>query len=529
MCIRDRYMGEKFYALSQSKLEDWLRLSTESEMMAFASNIDSGFQREDGLQLFLTFSADIAIRHSLISIPKGTNRVMVSDQPDYTYIDGFCRLLVFCQRALEPRYKKQDVIDWSMQAILLVLTKHHEAGLETFNQRPFYRLFLNLLSQLKNLRGSPFFSEADTIAVIQFLVKVFDRTQPIFYPGFAYAWFELVAHKYFMPEILINQGGWEFMFHLLINVFRFLRLLQENDRTPANNSSIKLFYTGTLRVMLVLLHDFPEFLATYSFLLLEEIGNSFPQIRNLILSSFPKSVRPAHPLTFQLKDYPDAELPELLPVILERVQANSLWTWIDAYVKNHQEEILQHIYTRFFGGEQEPSDYLNAPLVSLFINCIPHWVYLVPQGDVSHDIKQVRERCVESYNFLRKLLFMSSYEVREVILTAMVNEARYPNRKTLYFITFFIQLFQSGAQERDRASEAIMEQLLRMIVEILLIKEPYPWGVLCTFVELQRNPLCAIGSRPFLQEHVNIFEMINQKIFNTPRLNDVNEGNISNE
>jgi Cell division control protein, negative regulator of transcription len=35
-------------------------------------------------------------------------------------------------------------------------------------------------------------------------MKVFDQIQPLKYPGFAFAWLELVSNRNFMPLILSN-------------------------------------------------------------------------------------------------------------------------------------------------------------------------------------------------------------------------------------------------------------------------------------------------------------------------------------
>jgi len=47
--------------------------------------------------------------------------------------------------------------------------------------------------------------------------------------------------------------------------------------------------------MLILLHDFPEFLIEASFILVENLPDKFHQIRNIILSAFPKSMQPPDP------------------------------------------------------------------------------------------------------------------------------------------------------------------------------------------------------------------------------------------
>jgi hypothetical protein len=64
---------------------------------------------------------------------------------------------------------------------------------------------------------------------------------------------------------------------------------------------IKMLYKGTLRVLLVLLHDFPEFLCEYHSSFCDCIPTSCIQLRNLILSAFPRNMTLPDPLMPQLK------------------------------------------------------------------------------------------------------------------------------------------------------------------------------------------------------------------------------------
>lgn len=65
--------------------------------------------------------------------------------------------------------------------------------------------------------------------------------------------------------------------------------------------SVRQLYKGTLRVLLVLLHDFPEFLCEHHFKLCDVIPASCIQMRNLILSAFPRNMRLPDPFTPNLK------------------------------------------------------------------------------------------------------------------------------------------------------------------------------------------------------------------------------------
>ena len=65
---------------------------------------------------------------------------------------------------------------------------------------------------------------------------------------------------------------------------RFLApFLKTADLKPASRD----LYRGTLRILLVLLHDFPDFLSEYYFSLCDVVPPRCIQLRNIILSAYP--------------------------------------------------------------------------------------------------------------------------------------------------------------------------------------------------------------------------------------------------
>lgn len=56
-------------------------------------------------------------------------------------------------------------------------------------------------------------------------------------------------------------------------LLRFFKKVQVEKNM--NLEYVKAFYKGTLRVLLILLHDWRDFLSDYAFLLCEDIPESF--------------------------------------------------------------------------------------------------------------------------------------------------------------------------------------------------------------------------------------------------------------
>jgi CCR4-NOT transcription complex subunit 1 len=107
--------------------------------------------------------------------------------------------------------------------------------------------------------------------------------------GFAFAWLELVSHRHFLPNLLLfpGQKGWSIAHQLLVDHFLFLEPYLRRVELVA---PIKKLYEGTLRVLLVLLHDFPSFLAAYHLTFCNVIPENCVQLRNIVLSATPKGM-----------------------------------------------------------------------------------------------------------------------------------------------------------------------------------------------------------------------------------------------
>ena len=132
--------------------------------------------------------------------------------------------------------------------------------------------------------------DASNFQVLTAFANAFHSLQPLRVPGWSFAWLELISHRSFMPKLLLSnsQKGWPLVQRLLVDLFKFMEPYLRNAEL---SDPVRLLYKGTLRVLLVLLHDFPEFLCDYHFSFCDVIPPSCIQMRNLILSAFPRNMR----------------------------------------------------------------------------------------------------------------------------------------------------------------------------------------------------------------------------------------------
>merc|ERR1712232_1380186 len=360
-----------------------------------------------------------------------------------------------------------------------------------WDQRPWFRIFLNLIHDLNT--PSPALDPI-CFGILSVFGSAFHIMQPLVVPGFSFAWLELISHRMFLSNILLikNQKGWAMAHQLLIDLFLFLEPhLRKTELTDA----IKHLYKGTLRVLLVLLHDFPSFLAGYHLSLCNVIPENCIQLRNLVLSAFPRGMVLPDPFTPNLKiDL----LPEISrnPVILSDVLGplGEIRADLDDYLKTRQSStFMTSLLPRLY---KEGTNNVDAPRVNSL-------VLYVGMQSISRD-QNTQIAHTPEMEILQKLMELDD-RGRYVSLNALSNQLRYPSSHTHYFSCVILFLFS------EAKDEGIKEQITRVLLERLIVHRPHPWGLLITFIELIKNQRYQFWSHSFTRcatEIEKVFESV---------------------
>jgi len=327
-----------------------------------------------------------------------------------------------------------------------------------------------------------------------------------------------------MPLILANvQNKNDYWLNFCILILDLLRFFKETiDTEYYKTDYMKSYFKGTLRMLLVILHDFPEFLIEMSFTLCESLPEKFYQVRNLILSAFPKNMQPPDPFRvvhsnqIELKEE-FKQLPTILTNFEDRIMSIALHTEIMNYLTSKNEHVFRNICTKLLINDNSEIN-INYPVVNSFVLFIPWMIY-----KSSFDYQRVTELKLESHDLLWKLLVSSNFEMREALLNAIMNQIRYPNPITFYFINLIFSIF-SGQND-----ENLQEQIIRIFVERLIIERPHPWGIMYTFIELIRNKNF-FRTKQFFKpaEFDEIFKLV-FKYMNNNNANPTSATNIENK
>ena len=148
--------------------------------------------------------------------------------------------------------------------------------------------------------------------------------------------------------------GWSAFYKLLLSLFKFLSPFLKSAELQQSSRDL---YRRSLRLLLVLLHDFPEFLSEYYFSLCDMIPPRCIQLRNIVLSAFPPTLTLPDP---HLRNVKFDSIPEMGPIppilsdFTSGLKNGDLRTYLDQYLLNRgSPSFLPTLKDRL---KQSPSD-----------------------------------------------------------------------------------------------------------------------------------------------------------------------------
>jgi CCR4-NOT transcription complex subunit 1 len=500
-------------------LDRWLRVWNSSNDQVFGQYLQLLHQygvlkTEEAADRFFRLATEICVEACVKSAttapsPDGSSATSKEEGGQstiqYTVIDALSKLFLLLVRLADKEASDVSVrinlLNRILNSIARTLLDDHETKKhfqlqqqqqatggpgQVFDQRPYYRLFSNLMLDL-GTADSKQEPNPSVLPLLQTYYHIYLALQPSKVPGFAFGWLQLVSHKSFMPHLLLARGqkGWPHMHRLLLALLHFM---QPFLRTVQMNDPIRQLYKGTLKVLLVLLHDFPEFLCDYHLSFCEAIPHPCVQLRNLVLSAFPRSMRLPDPFTPNLKidllpeiGQPPRVLTDFVGILNER----GIRQRLDAYLahppvaaSSSKEEFMHFLLTSL----SPPGGQLNTVLTTSVVMFVAtHGIAQQQQQQQQQGTKPSLQLSV-ALDIFQHLVEAMDAEGRYHVLNVMVNQLRYPNNQTHYFSCVLLTLFQ------ESTNELLQEQVTRVLLERLIVHRPHPWGLLVTFIELIKNP-----------------------------------------
>lgn len=459
-------------------LERWLRVWNTSNDQIFSQYLQLMHQygvlkTEEAADKFFRISTELCVEACLKTAQtpsQGQGETPSAGALQYPVIDALSKLFLLLVRLADKEggdmTVRVNLLSRILSAIGRTIIDDHDTKKVSkvlFDQRPYYRLLSNL-SQDMSVPDPKSEPNPAMIPILTSYCQVYLALQPTVLPGFAFSWLQLISHRTFMPHLLLmkNQKCWPYIHRLIIALLLFLQPFLKNVQL---NDSIRRLYKGTLRVLLVLLHDFPEFLCDFHLSFCDVIPPSCVQLRNLILSAFPRTMRLPDPFTPNLKVDLLPEInqpPRILTDYLAPLAERGIRQRIDSFMATKQpSDVPSSLVSVINSAQPNGTVAMSLPLLTSVV------VYVGSQAVLQLQSKSPIQSspAIELFKYL-----VSSFDAegRYNLFNVMANQLRYPNSHTHYFSCVLLLLFG------DSDNEFVQEQITRVLLERLIVHRPHP-------------------------------------------------------
>ncbi|KAL0280391.1 UNVERIFIED_CONTAM: hypothetical protein PYX00_001693 [Menopon gallinae] len=512
-------------------LRDWVsgyisnsRDPSNFNMFIRQMNYHGILKTDELITKFFRISTQLCVEMCYRCLSETPNSPMVRSKCFHT-LDAFVKLIALLVKHSGDsgnNSTKMNLLNKILGIVTGCLLLDQEVRGTEFHHLPYQRIYIILFLELN--QPEPLL-ETINFQVLTSYCHVMHLIRPTKAPAFAYAWLELISHRVFIGRILAltpQQKGWNMYSQLLIDLFKFLAPFLRNAEMA---KPVTMLYKGTLRVLLVLLHDFPEFLCDYHYAFCDVIPSNCIQMRNLILSAFPRNMRLPDPFTPNLRVEVLSEItvpPRIVANYAQMITPLSFKKDLDSYLKQRAPVTFLSDLRSNLQISNEPGMSYNIPLMNALV------LYVGTQA-----IQHIRSKgLTPNMSTIASSAHMDIFqnlgvdldtEGRYLFLNAIANQLRYPNIHTHYFSCTLLYLFA------ESNTESIQEQITRVLLERLIVNRPHPWGLLITFIELIKNPSYKFWNHEFVHcapEIEKLFESVARSCMVPKQVNPQQENDV---
>ncbi|KAI0009196.1 Not1-domain-containing protein [Xylariaceae sp. FL0662B] len=474
--------------------DEWVRLyvnfnTPDKAQVSFVKQMRSKnvIANKDDFLAFVRRAIDASINHYEQVVHNGG-----SSTEAFAAVDALVKLIsTFAKdNASEtdgPRTGLLPILEAVISLIAVVLNHHHVTRGEQFNQRVFIRLFSMLMHN-----ADVIFTESFESYRAEFLLRLAEtllQLSPERFPGFAFDWLSLIGHRRFAPDLLLleSKRGWlpytKILQTLLKHVSEHMKAIDVPD-------IIKEFYRATVKLLVILAHDFPDYMSASAVQLCSSIAPHCNQLRNIVLNCSPRSDA-ADAISQDLQGGAASALPYLRELgmldILEQLTQT-----------DPSEDAVAHLTHAINRSNANDTTFGNVRL-SVDLKLIDDVVSFIGNQAIS---KARQDRPVfvpkaPDVKTLSMLVHELQPEARYFLLSSIVDRLRYFGPITEYFSYMILDIW--GQDMSDPEEVDIRQQIVRVLLERFAGYWPQPWGVMAIIMELVKNEKYMFFDQPFIK------------------------------
>ncbi|KAI2633136.1 Not1-domain-containing protein [Hypomontagnella submonticulosa] len=461
--------------------EEWVRLynnfnTPEKALVAFVKQVRGRniIANKDDFLIFVRKSIDLAVGYYEQLLHTGG-----SNTESFASVDAIVKMTtIFAKESAaeheDPRAGILPILGAVLSLFAVVLNHHHVTRGEHFNQRVFVRLFSMLMHNTDAMFvESPSLEPCRQEFLLQ-LAGTYLQLNPERFPGFAFGWLSLVGHRRFMPDILVleSKRGWLPYTKILKSL---LRHVSAHMKTIDVTDVVKEYYRGVVKLLVVLAHDFTDYVSANAAQLCLSISPHCSQLRNVILNCGPRS----EGVDSTLQE-PPVEFAPTLSYLREAGMLEIVQQLVQAPPSEDAIAHLTHAINKCTANE---TTYGNVPL-GVNLRLIDAIVTFIAYHAVAR-ARQDRPLFAPSAPDVATLLLLVHElppQARYFLLGNIVDRLRHYGPVTEYFSFIIFELFSGDVNDPEEVD--IRQQIVRVLLERIAGFWPQPWGLMMVIIEL---------------------------------------------
>ena len=404
--------------------------------------------------------------------------------------------------------------------------KDYILNITNFNQKKYYRLFLNLIYLITNNFDENTNKENslnnNTNQKMEYLLLLCDALKflsPMNYPGFILAWLDLLSFNNFIENFLDvnlikeNSDKYEKYLSLLVLLLSFLNI---SKNKKINFYHLKVIIDAIYRFFFILCYSYPSFIASYNYILLsylplsssfeDEDSNSFLQLKNILLSATPENfIEKENNLKEINKNFYKENFLSLKVFKENLISNNIIYLLLDNDINKNNDDIeLNKLLDKYINGKSI-ENILESILNHLGDIKKERELYIVYNGIMTYwcHKKQQTENKKLFYNFYFFLLTNLNEIHKKYLIDSILNALRFPCSQTINYSLLFQELFI------NLENEDLEIQLIVNIFERMLYN-PIPWGIKYTLNCLFKNEKFKQLKNNYISQNEEIEDFINK-------------------
>jgi hypothetical protein len=403
---------------------------------------------EEQFVVFIMMTTEMAVKSMLVYDPDNT-----------LYPETQAKCIMNILNIVPSTTNKLKMFENILFGIFKVFHYDYSKNLHNFNQRPYYKLIMNIIYYLYTADNTEdMFNGYKRLQYFNILADVLRFMKPQHYPGFVLAWIDILSSKNFSATFLefdstgkLNKENipkYEKYLLLLIDLLSYLKAFNSEIISDFNS---KVLVDSVHKFMFLLSNSYPEFLCYYYYIIIASLppGDSFLQLKNIILHSAPSDIEQPDPFydEFKVDSLPDISKNSVvlfeIGSILNDYGYKSI---IDEFIETKNENLMEELYKKLNKKDKDQShNYLviNAIVIYWSLNIIKN---------KTEKRKMSNQEVLE---FFIKMMKNLEPENRDHLINSILNELRYPSNQTYYFSCLLLCIFF------EIKNEQIEEHILR--------------------------------------------------------------------